>query len=148
MSHSCVNELIPIKGGASDFQRYCRIVSDKRDHVGIEQCCCDCRVEVRIMNRALSKKSIALLLAAALLIAIQLNSTSRTVRSSLIERDAVISGDNAAIHVMPSRHSSTISICFRGQRLIIREPSIFEFYRARCNKVDGWIARDHITLKD
>ena len=100
------------------------------------------------MNRALRKKSIALLLAVALLIAIQLNSTSRTVRSTMAERSAVVSGETAAIHVMPSRYSSTISICFRGQRLIIREPSIFEFYRARCNKVDGWISRDHITLLD
>ena len=98
------------------------------------------------MNRALSKKSIALLLAVALLIAIQLNSTSRTVRSSLTERNAVISGDNATIHVMPSPYSTTISICFRGQRLMIREPSIFEFYRARCNKVYGWISRDRIKL--
>ena len=100
------------------------------------------------MNRALRKKSIALLLAVALLIAIQLNSTSRTVRSTMAERSAVVSGETAAIHVMPSRYSPTISICFRGQRLIIREPSIFEFYRARCNKVDGWISRDHITLLD
>lgn len=100
------------------------------------------------MNRALSKVSIALLLAAALLIAIQLNNTSRSVRSSLVERNAVVSGENAAIHVMPSRHTSTISICFRGQRLIVREPSIFDFYRARCNKVDGWISRDQITLLD
>lgn len=100
------------------------------------------------MNRSLSKKTLALLLAIALLIAIQLNNTSRTVRSSLVERSAVISGDNATIHVMPSRYSPTISICFREQRLTIREPSIFEFYRARCNKVDGWISRDHITLLD
>lgn len=100
------------------------------------------------MNRALSKKSIALLLVIALLIALQLNSTSRTMRSTLAERSAVVGGDNAAIHVMPSRYSSTISICFRGQRLTIREPSIFEFYRARCNKVNGWISRDRITPLD
>ena len=100
------------------------------------------------MNIALSKKTLALLLVVALLIAIQLNSTSRQVRSTLAERSAVISGDNATIHVMPSPYSSTISICFRGQRLTIREPSIFDYYRARCNKVDGWISRDRITLLD
>ncbi len=105
-------------------------------------------MKIRIVNRALSKMSIALLLAVALLIAIQLNSTSRAVRSSLIERSAAVSAETAAIHVMPSRFSSTISICFRGQRLMIREPSIFDFYRARCNKVDGWISRDHITILD
>lgn len=100
------------------------------------------------MSSALSKMSIALLLAAGFFIAIQLNNTSRSVRSSLAERGAAVNGETAAIHVMPSRYSSTISICFRGQRLMIREPSIFDFYRARCNKVDGWISRDHITILD
>ena len=106
------------------------------------------RVKVQMMNRALSKKSIALLLAIALLIAIQLNSASRSVRSSLAERSAVVSAEVATIHVMPSRLTATISIGFRGQRLMIREPSIFDFYRARCNQVDGWISRDHVTLLD
>ena len=100
------------------------------------------------MKKTLGKRSLALLLAAALFIAILLNSATRTVRSSLIERSAAVNGDHAAVHAMPSRLTAKISFCFPGQRLIVREPRIFGFYRARCNEVDGWISRDHITLKD
>lgn len=100
------------------------------------------------MNRARRKRSLTLALAILLFIAVQLNSATGSLSASLDEVRAAVSADNAAIHVMPSRFATKISICFQGQRLEARKPSIFGFYRARCNKVDGWISHDHITLTD
>ena len=96
----------------------------------------------------MSKKSLALILAISLLVAIQLNNTARTLRPSLTERSAVVIGDLAAIRAAPARFSTMISVCFQGQRLVVLEPSIFDFYRARCNNVGGWITAEQVAFVD
>lgn len=100
------------------------------------------------MKRTLSKKSIALILAIALLAAVLLNNANTTRRSSLLQHSAVISGDHAAVRVMPSRFTASIGVCLHGQRLTVWTPSIFDFHRARCNGIEGFISRVHITVTD
>lgn len=100
------------------------------------------------MKRTLSKATIALFLALAMLFAALLNNAAHSIRPSLDARSAVISGDHAAIHVMPSPFTAKISFCFRGQRLIVWKPSIFDFYRARCNDTVGWILRERVTVTE
>ena len=100
------------------------------------------------MKRTLSKKAIALILAIALLIAVLINNVITTRRPSLIQHSAVVSGDHAAVRVMPSRFTASIGVCLHGQRLTVWMPSIFDFHRAHCNGIDGFIAREHITVTD
>ncbi len=100
------------------------------------------------MKRTLSKKSIILIRALAMLVAVLLNNAVTTRRPSLIQRSAVISGEYAAVRVMPSRFTASIGVCLHGQRITVRMPSIFDFYRARCNGTDGFISRARITVAD
>ena len=100
------------------------------------------------MNRTLSKKTIALILALATLVAVLLNNATNSLQPSLIEKSAVISGDHATLYLLPSRYTATIGICFEGQRLTIWKPSIFGFHRARCNDAAGWIPRENVTVTD
>lgn len=100
------------------------------------------------MKRTLNKKTVALIIALAMLTAVLLNNATRSVRPSLIEHSAVLSGDHAALYVLPSRYTAIIGVCFEGQRLSVWKPGIFGFHRARCNETVGWILRDHITITD
>lgn len=100
------------------------------------------------MKKTLSKKSIALILAVALLVAVLLKNVITTRRPFLIRHSAVISGDDATARVMPSRFSASIGVCLHGQRLTVWKPSIFDFYRAQCNEAVGWILREQITVMD
>lgn len=100
------------------------------------------------MKRTLSKKSIALILAIVLLVAVLFNNANMARRPSLIEHSAVISEDHATLRVMPSRLTVSIGVCWHGQRLTVWMPAIFGFHRARCNGIDGFIAREQITVTD
>ena len=100
------------------------------------------------MRRALSKKLLALIFVVSLLTAIQLNSATHSLRTTLSEHGAAVSGEYASVYVMPSRLTAMIGVCFRNQRLTVRGPSIFGFYRARCISGDGWIHREEIRLTD
>lgn len=100
------------------------------------------------MNRTISKKSIALILALALLVAVLFDNAITRWRPSLTQHSAVISGDRAALRVMPSRFTASIGACLQGQRLTVWTPLIFDFYRAHCNGMDGFISREHITITD
>ena len=100
------------------------------------------------MKKTLSRRSIALILAIALLVAVLFNNAITTRKTSLIEHSAIISGDQAAVRVMPSRFTASIGVCLRGQRLTVWMPSIFGFHRANCNGIEGFISREHITVTD
>lgn len=100
------------------------------------------------MKRTISKKSIALILAIALLVAILFNNAITLWRPSLIQHSAVISGDHAAVRVMPSRFAASLGACLQGQRLTVWTPLIFGFYRAHCNDMDGFVSREHVTVTD
>ena len=76
------------------------------------------------------KKSIALILAIALLVAVLFHNAIVARRPSLIEHSAVISADHAAVRAMPSRFTLSIGVCLHGQHLTIWMPSIFDLANA------------------
>lgn len=62
--------------------------------------------------------------------------------------NAVVSGDRVDIRVMPSRFTVSLGACSAGQPLTLWAPSLFDFYRARCNGIVGWVARDRVIVTD
>lgn len=98
------------------------------------------------IKKALSKKTIALILALAMLVALLLSNATRSLQPSLIEHSAVLSNGHADLYVLPSRYTAKIGVCFDGQRLTVWKPSIFGYHRARCNQAVGWLLRESITV--
>lgn len=100
------------------------------------------------MDRTLSKKSAAYIMAIALLVALLFDYATTAWRPFLVQHSAVLSGDRAALRAMPSRFTDTIGDCSRGQRLTVWTPLIFDYFRARCNGVDGFIAREFVRVSE